>query len=421
METENVSEDGLRDCNGEPSLPTFLPADDLSTFSEHNGFDKSRGFSWDDNDEVNSDSDSSSEGDPVVNSCIDHQFEKKWVELSNSVKTLSPLKQLPTLPSKNPSSTPFSKSSKKKLVLAPRTETPLGGDTSSSSCSASSEGGRSSSEKTGMSHLRDGMTLLELYSCKNEQAATQTGTQSLVHKLSNSADSATSCRSNRRHGDKGTSLWKLLPSERAKNFVDTDTLSSSSAQTNPDTLNSLNHSSPVNSSRMSASCELLLPSSSQVHDSIPNGEELYPPSLKSNVVSDLVTATLDSDDALHTKQMSRDSDRTMNLQSDMDLLSQDSHVTHANRSSVATKGRSLRGVRGKVHSAAAVISEVEVVEKEQTVDPNRLSKTAEQSVKTNVNHFDCDSRAAVVKEKETHYEKDRLKRYNVHVYKHTCT
>jgi hypothetical protein len=85
--------------------------------------DERQGYSWDDNDEGSSHDDSSSEEDPVINSRLSEKFDTKWEELSNSVTTLSPLKQLPVTKSSStslPQITTSSHTSKKHLILTPR-------------------------------------------------------------------------------------------------------------------------------------------------------------------------------------------------------------------------------------------------------------------------------------------------------------
>ena len=91
--------------------PPLLCNDHLNRIVGHSNLDlndRQRGYSWDDNDEGSSYDDSSSEEN---NSCVGEQFESKWEELSNSVTTLSPLKQLPLVKSSSLSSQAITSSS----------------------------------------------------------------------------------------------------------------------------------------------------------------------------------------------------------------------------------------------------------------------------------------------------------------------
>ena len=119
-------EENIHDNQGEELHSSLLCNNDLNRVVGHSNLDlddQQRGYSWDDNDEGSSHDDSSSEDDPVINSIFGEQFDTKWEELSNSVTTLSPLKQLPTVKSTSFLSqitTSSSQSSKKRLILTPR-------------------------------------------------------------------------------------------------------------------------------------------------------------------------------------------------------------------------------------------------------------------------------------------------------------
>ena len=375
VELMHVEQECLHGNSGEQcSLP---PLGELSTLTGYEDRDEMRGYSWDDNDEGDSDGDSSGGDDPVISSKLDKQFETKWEELSNSVTSLSPLKQLPV-----GSSQISSQSSKKHLILAPRTTstTATAGD-SLASPSLPSNG--SSGERTGLSHLRDGMTLLELYGSDDHTASAQPSPQSLVQQLSSSAESATKPHSNSRNTGKKINLWKLTPSAHAKNYVDVGIASPlSSTLTKHD--DASNHTSSTDSPQHPSkphpsSKSNHLPSSQQVHalsNSTSTREESYLLS-RPNVVhvsnSMLATIDLEADQEHHTS--ARDA---LDLNSDIDLLSQEPHVTMQDNSVSVTsnRGRSSRRGRGRVQSAASVITEVQQTEEdnteEDTYTPNKV-------------------------------------------------
>ena len=408
--------------------------DDLSSLSSYkNGrLDEMQGCSWDDNDEACSydDDDSSSGEDPVINSHLGKLFETKWEELSNSVKSLSPLKQLPAQPSQTSSSSLSSSSrSSKKLILAPRTATTASNnlDDVPSTQSAPDNGGSSADGGNGLSHLRDGMTLLELYSFRDDPAASQTNsTKSLVHKLSsNCAESANSCRSVGRHRDKSTNLWKLLPSARAKNFVDGCTSSTGSC----DSFNSSTVISLTDSSQPSATCKPHPSSTShQLHSHAPAREEsFHPPLIKTDTLSNSTMAahkSVSSTSLLNSVGQDPNTPDSQKIaESDIDLLSQEVQEIQPGRSSVATNGRSLRKVRDKVHSAAAVISEVQLTEKEEEKEREEelrsRGKPAGKSFTGEVNGAGSASQIVTERQRETVADTGRQKGY-VYIYIH-CT
>ena len=378
------------------------------------------GYSWDDNDEAISD-DSSSGDDPVISPRMGGIFETKWEELANSVTTLSPMKQPPL--SQQSAST--SRSSKKSLNLSARiTQSSLStaANGPSSSCGGLEGGDCLADERRGLAdegrgltHLRDGMTLLELYGSKGHEAAAQPTDESIVLRLSNVAESAVSSRSTNRKRDGRRNRWKLMPSASAKNYVHTDTSSSLPQSVSNGSIHSTKVDPPTDGllqpSTLSKQPDLPskaqsdftsqiqadltskaqpgltsqpksnppthplpgLPSRTQLDSletcqppSPPASKELIPPSDHDGLsCPSLGLDTLESRAPVSAEQGGGKSEER-NIQSDMALLSQQPPIRHGNLSSVATSGRSLRGGRReKVHSAAAVITEVEQADDER--------------------------------------------------------
>ena len=350
------------------------PRDDLNRVVGHCNLDLNDQWGWDDYDEGSSGDDSSSEENPVINSHFGEQFETKWEELSNSVTTLSPLKQLP-VKSSPPQTT--SQSSKKRLILAPRTTPtstqssakPAQCHTNSNTPAFSSAGSVSNNQSTGLSHLRDGMSLLELYGSKGHPVSAPTeSTLSLVHRLSSDAESANKRPSHSRSSNKKTNLWTLQHSAHAKNFVSTAaTLSATSSMTQLDCYVSKQISSTDAPPRQ-PDAKLHPPSIQAPSNPTSKTEEYRSHTLTDSVnISDSILATLDHETNTSKKQENTDSSKTLmgNFDSDIDLLSQEeSNMLRSRGSSVSmattSRGRSLlRRGRGRVHSTAAVISEVE--------------------------------------------------------------
>ena len=396
--------------NDDPCRVSPLSDSDVYTAA----YDKVKGdtgYSWDDNDEAISD-DSCSGDDPVISPRMGGVFETKWEELANSVTTLSPMKQPPL--SQQSAST--SRSSKRSLNLSARItqsslSTAANGPSSScgglegGDCSAyegrglADEGRGLTDERRGLTHLRDGMTLLELYGSKGQEAAAQPTDESIVLRLSNVAESAVSSRSTNRNRDGRRNRWKLMPSASAKNYVDTVTSSSLPQSVSSGSTHSTKVDPPTDGlpqpSTLSKQPDLPskaqsdltsrpqsnpptrplpdLPSRTQL-DSLETfqppspaaSEELIPPSDHDGLSSSaLGLDTLESRAPISTDQGGGKSEER-NIQSDMALLSQQPSIRHGNLSSVATSGRSLRrGRREKVHSAAAVITEVEQADEER--------------------------------------------------------
>ena len=84
-------------------------------------------------------------------------------------------------------------------------------------------------KRTGASHLRDGMSLLELYGYKGDPVTSRgKSTLSLVQQLSSNAESANHCRSDGQSSDKRMKQWTLQRSAHVRNFVDADINASSS-------------------------------------------------------------------------------------------------------------------------------------------------------------------------------------------------
>ena len=350
------------------------PCDDLNRVVGHcnMNLDDQRGYLWDDYDEGSSADDSSSEDNPVINSHFGEQFEMKWEELSNSVTTLSPLKQLP-VKSSPPQTT--SQSSKKRLILAPRT-TPTSSQslmktaqyTNDNTPAISSTDSASNNQSTGLSHLRDGMSLLELYGSKGHPVSAPTeSTLSLVHRLSSGAESANKRPSHSRSSNKKTNLWTLQHSAHAKSFVDTAGTSATSSMTQLDCDVSKQISSTDPPPRQ-PDAKPHPPSIQAPSNPTSKTVEYRPHTLTDSVnISNSILATLDHETNTSQKQEDTDSSKSLmvNFDSDIDLLSQEEpNMSRYRGSSVSmattSRGRSLlRRGRGRVHSTAAVISEVE--------------------------------------------------------------
>ena len=311
--------------------PTYLDLDD-----------KRQGYSWDDSDEVSSHDNSSSEEDPIIKSHLSEQFDTKWEELSKSVTKLSPLKQqLPVV--KSLSQTNTSQTSKKRLILTPRIIN------SSQSSIINAQYPPSSTTQSS----RDGMSLFELYGSKGQPVAAQgKATPSLVEQLSLNAESANRCPSHdSRNGDKKKSLWTLERSDHAKDFVNVDSNASLDCDIVPRQIDS-STDLPLHQSDAKP-----LPPSPQdsMHSSSSRGETRL-------AAPDSILASLDREmDASHDRR--EGSSITV---SDIDLLSQEEPCVLSSRGcavSMATTSRGSglrrRGREKKIHSTAAVISEVE--------------------------------------------------------------
>ena len=346
-----------------------LYSDDLNRIVGRSNLDlddERQGYSWDDNDEGSSHDDSSSEEDPVINSRLSEQFDTKWEELSKSV-TLSPLKQqLPVVKSSSSPQTNTSPTLKKRLILTPRV-------IPSSSQSSTKTVQRPTSCTTQPS--RDGMSLLELYGSKGQPAAAQSkATPSLVQQLSLNAESANQRPSihDGRNSDKKKSLWTLERSDYARDFVN------------------------VNSSA-SLGCDIHVPREIISTDLPSHQSDAKPPPLSPQDSSSnrgetrsaapgdsSILASLDREmDASHDRRAREGSSITV---SDIDLLSQEepcvlssrgSAVSMATTSTSRGSGLRRRGRERKVHSTAAVISEVEQLEhSEEATDTLNPSRTA---------------------------------------------
>ena len=377
----------------------------LNPLSRYEGLEVEES-SWGDNSDASSNDDSSSGDDPLINACLGEQFEKKWGELSNSVKTLSPLKLLPT---RSPHKSSNIKTSKKNFILAPRSTRHLVSvgkictDNSSSKTpfhensqieeEVLTEGG------TGLLHLRDSLTLLELYGSKDLSTTVQANTQSLVSLLLNRSELTNGCPSkDQRKVDSGkrSNKWKLLPSARARNFVNVvpssilkQTSDGSSSQ-NPPSVSDLPQTSRsvlppppqlINSTQLvkDAHCQ---PTNSKT------SVALTPPSASANISSSLDSGVRESvDEGDRSGHPAKAVD--LDIESDLGLLSRDPCVVRNTESSVVGRRRSLRRGRGQVHSAAAVLSEVELKDGEKT----RAMDTHGDPASGSVNHSGSSSKS----------------------------
>jgi hypothetical protein len=333
--------------------------------------DERQGYSWDDNDEESSHDDSSGEDDPVINSRLSEKFDTKWEELSNSVTTLSPLKQLPVTNSSStslPQITTSSHTSKKRLILTPRiiptssqSSTRTAQRPTSNAC-ATQPSTTDDTKRTGFSHPRDGMSLLELYGSKSQPVAAQdkATTPSLVQQLSLSAESANqrpSSHVGRNNSDKKTSLWTLERSDHARDFVNVDSNASLGCDTIPRKIASIDLPPHQSEAKPPPPTPRDSPNSSSNR-----GEtRLAAPGSR----ADSILASLDWE--MDTSQRT-DSSITI---SDIDLLSQEEPCVLRSRgdyhSSAVSRGLRRRGREKKVHSTAAIISEVEQLEYSEEV------------------------------------------------------
>ena len=346
-----------------------LYSDDLNKIVGRSNLDlddERQGYSWDDNDEGSSHDDSSSEEDPVINSYLSEQFDTKWEELSKSVTMLSPLKQkLPVVKASSLPQTNTSPTSKKRLILTPRIIP--------SSQSSTKTTQRPTSSTTQPS--RDGMSLLELYGSKDQPAAAQSkATPSLVQQLSLNAESASQYPSrDGRNSDKKKSLWTLERSDHARDFVNMNSSASLDCDVIPRQIASSTDLPPHQSD---AKPLPLSPQNSVNSSSSREETRLAAPGDGS------ILASLDREmDASHDRR--EGSSITV---SDIDLLSQEEPCVLSSRGcavSMATtstsrgSGLRWRGREKKVHSTAAVISEVEQLEhNEEATDTFNPSRTA---------------------------------------------
>jgi hypothetical protein len=342
--------------------------------------DERQGYSWDDNDEGSSHDDSSGEDDPVINSRLSEKFNTKWKELSNSVTTLSPLKQPPLVKSSStslPQITTSSQTSKKRLILTPRliptSSTRTAQHSASNTCatqpSTLSASSTDDTKRTLFSHPRDGMSLLELYGSKSQPVAAQgkATTPSLVQQLSLSAESANQCpssRDRRNNSDKKTSLWTLERSDHVRDFVNIDSNASLDCDTSPRQIAStdlpLHQSEAIPPPPSTQDSINLLSNRGETRLTVPGSR------------ADSILASLDWE--VDTSQRTDSSI----IISDIDLLSQEEPCVlrsrgdcHGSAVSMATtsSGRGLRrrGREKKVHSTAAIISEVEQLEYSEEV------------------------------------------------------
>ena len=330
--------------------------------------DERQGYSWDDNDEGSSHDDSSSEEDPVIKSRLSEQFDTKWEELSKSVTTLSPLKQkLPVVKSSSLPQTNTSLTSKKRLILTPRVVP---------SSSQPSTRTPQHNQRTEFSHSRDGMSLLELYGSKGQPAATQgKAIPSLVQQLSLNAESANQRPSihDGRNGDKKKSLWTLERSDQARDFVNMNSSASLDCDVIPGQIASSTDLPP----HQSDAKPLPLSPQNSVNSSSSRGETRLVAPRDSSILSSLDREM----DASHDQR--EGSSITV---SDIDLLSQEEPcvlssrcctVSMATTSTSRGSGLRRRGREKKVHSTAAVISEVEQLEhSEEATDTLNPLRTA---------------------------------------------
>ena len=355
----------------------WLYGDDLNKIVGRSNLDlddKRQGYSWDDNDEGSSHDDSSSEEDPIIKSCLSEQFDAKWEELSKSVTTLSPLKQqLSVVKSSSLPQTNTSPTSKKRLILTPRV-------TSQSSTRTPQH---PTLHVSNTQPSRDGMSLLELYGSKGQPAAAQSkATPSLVQQLSLNAESANQRPSihDGRNSGKKKSLWTLERSDHARDFVNMNSSASLDCDVIPRQIASSTDLPPHQSNAK----PLPLSPQDSVNSSSSRGEtRLAAPDGSS------ILASLDREmDVSHDQRGG--SSITV---SDIDLLSQEEPCVLSSRGcavSMATtstsrgSGLRRRGRERKVHSTAAVISEVEQLEhSEEAADTLNHTHTAcsEPSVK----------------------------------------
>ena len=380
-------EEHICDSQGEEHHSPLLCDDDLNRVVGNSNLDlddRQRGYSWDDNDEGSSHGDSSSEDDPVINSSFGEQFDTKWEELSNSVTTLSPLKQLPVVkstPLLPQITTSSSQSSKKRLILTPRT-TPIPSQSSVktapchtsvtasttqlvSTSSAPLECSTVDTKRTGVPHLRDGMSLLELYGSKGDPVASRgKSTLSLVQQLSLSAESANQCRSDGQSSDKRMKQWTLQRSAHIRNFVDADINASSSVTQKGCGIPKQISTTDLPSHQSNAKPHP--PFTQTPVNPTSNREEprLTAPGSK----SDSILATLDHEIDATRRQNDTGLSKMANFESDIDLLSQEEPGSIAVSMATTSRGRSLRQEREKVHSTAAVLKEVEQLEHREEAD-----------------------------------------------------